>query len=340
MSYSLGQDDLLRDSYGRRISYLRLSVTDRCNFRCVYCMAEKMSFMPRTEVLDFDEMAQIVGAFVALGVNKVRITGGEPLVCHHLDALVHKLNIIPGLNTIALSTNGARLPQHALSLKKAGVRSVNISLDTLESSKFRKITRTGNLDHVLAGIDAALSAGFERIKINSVILHGYNDEEVLSLVNFARRKEIDISFIEEMPLGVITEHQRSETYHSSEKVRAAIEHHHPLSPCEFKTGGPSRYYTMSDSNIHIGFISPHSNNFCSACNRVRLTATGRLLTCLGNEQSVDLRAVVRAPDFDPTHPVALQRAIQHAMTIKPWGHAFNYRNNHAQVLRWMNTTGG
>ena len=334
------KNTLLSDRYGRRINYLRLSITDRCNLRCVYCMTERMRFTPHAQVLNFDEIIAIVSAFVSLGVNKVRVTGGEPLVRHKLTSLIRRLAAIPGLDHIALSTNGVMLEQHALTLRRAGLHSVNISLDTLDSDKFRQMTRVGSVHQVVQGIDAAVGAGFQRVKINCVMLNGYNIQDILELVSFARRKQIDISFIEEMPLGTITEHHRDKTYYSAQQAYEMIANHYPLKPSSLDTGGPSRYYTMEDSGTHVGFISPHSNNFCASCNRVRLTATGRLLLCLGNEQSVDLRAIVRAPNFDPMCNQALLDTISAAMHIKPLRHEFDHRERKAQVLRLMNTTGG
>lgn len=343
-SISMDKKNTLVDRYGRHINYLRLSITDRCNLRCVYCMTEHMHFAKQSQVLSFSEIISIVSAFVLLGVRKVRITGGEPLVRHDIASLVQKLSRLSGLEHIALSTNGVTLEQHALSLFQAGVHSVNISLDTLDEDKFKRMTRLGNLNQVLAGIDAAIGIGFQRIKLNCVMLSGYNDEELLSLVEFARRKGVDISFIEEMPLGNITEHRRDKTYYSSQEARATIARYYPLKPSsvtsDLTIGGPSRYYTMDDSNTRVGFISPHSDNFCSSCNRVRLTAEGRLLLCLGNEQSVDLRAVVRAKDFNVASPQPLLDAISNSMSIKPLEHQFDYRQQETQVLRLMNVTGG
>jgi cyclic pyranopterin phosphate synthase len=303
-------------------------------------MTERMHFAPTAQTLNFEETITIVSAFAALGVNKVRITGGEPLVRGDIVSLVSEIAGIDGLKHIALSTNGILLEQYASRLREAGLGSVNISLDTPNADKFRRMTRVGNLDETLKGIDAAIRAGFERVKINSVLLDGYNDQDILSLVSLARRKGVDISFIEEMPLGMITEHRRARTQYSSKKAHELIMSRYPLKPSSLDTGGPSRYYTMPDSSTHVGFISPHSNNFCLSCNRVRLTATGQLLLCLGNEQAVDLRAIVRAPDFDASHPKPLLNAIRMAMDIKPLGHTFDYHRPDKQVLRLMSVTGG
>lgn len=326
----------LVDGFGREITYLRLSVTDRCDFRCVYCMAEDMQFLPRSQVLSLEELAETAAAFVALGVRNIRLTGGEPLVRADLPWLVEKLASLPGLEELTLTTNGARLRQFALPLKEAGLDRINISLDSLNPARFRELTRTGHLPDVLDGIAAAQAAGFERIKLNSVILRGRNDDEVLDLVHFARRENLDLSFIEEMPLGVIREHDRALSFVSSAEILAQIQREFPLLPSTENTGGPSRYHRMADSPIRIGAISPHSQNFCASCNRVRVTADGRLLLCLGNEHAADLRTVLR------THPGdtgRLQAAIRTALPRKPERHHFNL-NEPPQIVRFMNMTGG
>ncbi len=331
---------LLQDGYGRRVSYLRLSVTDRCDFRCVYCMAEEMRFLPRAEVLTLEEMAAAAEAFVSLGVRKIRLTGGEPLVREGLVSLVERLARLPGLDTLALTTNGSRLQQFALPLKQAGLHSLNISLDSLQPERFHELTRTGHLGDVLAGIAAAKAAGFRRIKLNSVILRDRNDDEIIDLVRFSRREGLDLAFIEEMPLGVIHEHDRALSFVSSSEVLERIRGEFDLLPCPealaSDAGGPTRYYHMPDSTIRIGVISPHSNNFCSSCNRVRLTASGRLLLCLGNEHSVDLREVMRTAPGDRER---LQDAIVAAMPLKPERHEFNLEEP-PQIIRFMNMTGG
>ena len=326
----------LVDSWGRAITYLRLSVTDRCDFRCVYCMAETMTFLPRREVLSLEELARVAAAFVQLGVRKIRLTGGEPLVRRNVLHLVRRLGSMAELEELTLTTNGSRLRQHARDLVQAGVRRINISLDSLQPERFRALTRTGRLEEVLEGIDAARQAGFERIKINSVILRGHNDDEVLDLVDFARRHLLDISFIEEMPLGHIDHHDRAQAFCSSDELRQRIHRRWPLLATTETSGGPSRYARMADSPIRIGFISPHSDNFCHLCNRVRLTVEGRLLLCLGNEHAVDLRAILRRhPDDD----APLRAAIRQAMAIKPERHHFSH-DDEPQVVRFMNATGG
>ncbi|MBR9868746.1 MAG: GTP 3',8-cyclase MoaA [Oceanospirillales bacterium] len=325
----------LVDRFGRRVEYIRLSVTDRCDFRCVYCMAEEMQFLPRSEVLSLEELFLVARAFVELGVNKIRLTGGEPLVRRGILTLVEQLGQLPV--ELLITTNGSQLPGMAADLKRLGVDRLNISLDSLQADKFKRLTRTGRLEQVLAGIDAAIAAGFKRIKLNAVVLKGRNDDEVLDLIAFARNKGVDITFIEEMPLGAITEHDRAEVYCSSDELLETIMAEHPLIDCSEKTGGPSRYYRMADSDSLIGFISPHSHNFCSECNRVRMTVEGRLLLCLGNEHSMDLRQVLR--DHPGDIEVLKQHLIQ-AMELKPERHHFDLDDEMPQIVRFMNMTGG
>lgn len=326
----------LTDSHGREITYLRLSVTDRCDFRCVYCMAEDMTFLPRAEVLDSDELVALAEAFVALGVRKIRLTGGEPLVRPDLVEVVTRLAALPGLDELALTSNGARLAGQARALREAGLQRLNISLDSLQPQRFRELTRTGRLDDVLAGIAAARAAGFRRIKVNSVILRGRNDDEILDLVDFARREGLDLAFIEEMPLGRISEHDRALTLMPSSEVLATIASRHALLPSLENSGGPARYYRIADSDSRIGVISPHSNNFCASCNRVRVTASGRLLLCLGHEEGTDLRALLRGRPGDRE---ALMAAIRAALPAKPERHQFTL-DEPPQVVRFMNMTGG
>jgi len=282
----------LTDRFGRTVNYVRLSVTDRCDFRCVYCMAEDMTFLPRQQVLTLEEIARVARNFVDLGTEKIRLTGGEPLVRKDILELVKEIGTY-GLRDFAMTTNGSQLTTMAEPLRKAGMHRLNISLDSLDADKFRNITRTGKLSHVLDGIDAAREAGFRGIKINTVVMKGRNDEEIPELIEFARKKKVDISFIEEMPLGEISEHDRGLALCTSEEVRDIIRKHLELVPATEDSGGPARYYRMEDSETRVGFISPHSHNFCSTCNRVRVTVEGRLLLCLGNEHSVDLRRVLR-----------------------------------------------
>ncbi len=328
----------LIDRFGRRVNYVRLSVTDRCDFRCVYCMAEDMEFVPKPQVLSLEELYQLARAFTELGVSKIRLTGGEPLIRNNIMSLVEKLGALPGLDELVLTTNGSQLQRMATELHAAGVKRVNISLDSLNPRRFRQLTRYGHLDQVIAGIDAAVAAGFERVRINAVVLKGRNDDEALDLVAFARDRGIDLAFIEEMPLGLIDEHDRQLSFCSSDELRNLIAPHYALHAEGDPAGsaGPSRFYRMADSPSRIGFISPHSHNFCHLCNRVRLTVEGRLLLCLGNEHAVDLRAVLR----DPTStPAQLKQAIVAAMDIKPERHHFD-NPDEPQILRFMNATGG
>ena len=326
----------LSDSFGRQITYLRLSVTDRCDFRCVYCMAEEMTFVPRKDVLCFEELSLVARAFVELGVEKIRLTGGEPLVRKDIVHAVEKIAAIDGLRELCLSTNASKLRQYAPELKRAGVHRINVSLDSLQPERFKQLTRTGDVAKVIDGIDAAIEAGFSGLKINAVVLRGRNDDEILDLVDFARQRAIDISFIEEMPLGAIVEHDRALAFMPSDDIRAVIESRYPLTASEHTTGGPSRYFSMADSPSRVGFISPHSNNFCGACNRVRVTAEGKLLLCLGNEDALDLRAIVRG-ESDPLP--ALKAAIIRAMSLKPEKHHFDL-DAPVDIVRFMNATGG
>lgn len=326
----------LIDNFDRRVRYVRISVTDRCDFRCVYCMSEDMTFLPRAQILTLEELAMVARAFTELGVEKIRLTGGEPLVRRGIEKLVDEIGSLPGLKDFAMTTNGAGLVKYARALREGGLKRLNISLDSLDADKFHRLTRTGKLDKVIAGIHAAREAGFERIKLNAVILKNRNDDEVLDLVEFARDEGVDISFIEEMPLGDVSDHSRAETYCSSDQVQSIIEQRHALTPTTETTLGPSRYFRMPDSDTRIGFISPHSHNFCSTCNRVRVTVEGRLLLCLGNEHSIDLRAVLRRYPGDMD---ALKAAIIGAMPLKPERHHFT-TDGDVQVVRFMNMTGG
>lgn len=326
----------LIDNFGRRVDYVRLSVTDRCDFRCVYCMSENMTFLPRSEVLSLEEIGLVARAFTELGVKKLRLTGGEPLVRRDITSLVKSIGRLPGLDDFAMTTNGASLRKLAPALRDGGLKRLNISLDSLDADLFRRLTRTGNLAKVIDGIRAAREAGFERIKLNAVILKGRNDEEVLPLVEFAMAEGLDISFIEEMPLGDVSDHCRSETFCSSDDVRERIETRYRLTPSVETTPGPSRYFALDNSPTRIGFISPHSHNFCDSCNRVRVTVEGRLLLCLGNEHSVDLRAVLRN---HPGNIERLKQAIVDAMPLKPERHHFT-TDGDIQVVRFMNMTGG
>lgn len=326
----------LIDRFGRTVNYVRISVTDRCDFRCVYCMSEDMEFVPRNRLLTLEELATVARALTELGVDKIRVTGGEPLIRRNVIKLFRDIGELPGLREMVLTTNGSQLPKMAQDLKDAGVKRINISLDSLDSEKFRYITRVGELDKVMAGIDAALETGFEKIKINAVILKNRNHDEVTDLVRFVVDKGMDISFIEEMPLGMIGDHDRAEAYYSSDQIRQDLEQQFTLIPTAESTGGPSRYYRIPDTDSRIGFISPHSHNFCESCNRVRLTCEGRLLLCLGQEYSVDLRHVIRS---NPGDMEALKQAIRDSMEIKPRGHDFNLESKPV-IMRHMSVTGG
>lgn len=335
MSGDLSQTNQLVDSFGRQVNYLRLSVTDRCNLRCTYCMAEEMTFLPKQQILSLEELRDVAAAFVALGVNKIRLTGGEPLIRQDILKLVGSLSRLSGLHELTMTSNGIMLPTMAQSLKEAGLSRINISIDSLRAERFKTLTRVGNLDQVLAGIQAATEAKFQRVKLNAVILAGFNDDEVLDLARFAIEREMDISFIEEMPLGEISSHQRATTQITCETIREQLSREFTLTDSAETTGGPSRYARVANTESKIGFISPLSNNFCSTCNRVRLTAEGRLLLCLGNEHSVDLRAVLRNYPGDSER---LKETIVEAMDNKPERHYFDPEQ--VDIVRFMNMTGG
>lgn len=327
----------LVDKFNRKVTYLRISVTDRCDFRCVYCMSEDMTFMPRAQLLTLEELALIGRAFVELGVTKIRLTGGEPLVRNNVMQLFNSLGQLSGLKELVLTTNGSQLPKLAPELKRAGVKRINISLDSLKPERFQRITRVGHLDKVLAGIEAAKQAGFEGIKLNTVILKNRNHDEIHDLVQFAVDQEIDISFIEEMPLGVIGDHDRAEAFYSSDQIRQDLEQGFTLLPTTESSGGPAKYFRIPNTATRVGFISPHSHNFCESCNRVRITTEGRLLLCLGQEHSVDLKRVMRA---HPNEIEPLKEAIIKSMAIKPKGHDFDMARAQPIILRHMNVTGG
>ena len=327
---------ILTDSYGRKISYLRISITDRCDFRCLYCMSDDMQFLPRSRILSLDEIFVIAKAFVSLGVEKIRITGGEPLVRKDCLSLMHKLGKLKKLKELTITTNGSQLGRFAKELKVAGVKRINISLDSLDRENFKRLTRTGKLEQVLSGIQAAREAGFERIKINAVIIKNRNHREIINLANYAIENNFDITFIEEMPLGITTDHNRKEAYYSSDEVRQDLAKVFSLEKSAETTGGPANYYKISQSSTRIGFISPHSHNFCGDCNRVRLTAEGQLLLCLGQENSVDLKKVVREKI---NSPFSLERAILRSMSIKPLGHSFEIEEK-PMIFRHMSHTGG
>ena len=325
----------LVDKYGRRITYVRLSITDRCDFRCTYCMAEEMTFLPRNEVMSLEECLQVASVFVGLGVSKLRITGGEPLVRKDALWLIERLGALPGLDNLVMTSNGSQLDRFAPALKAAGVKRINISLDTLKAERFKAITRIGDLAKVLNGIKAAQAAGFQRTKLNAVMMRGTNDNEFGDLVQFAVDNELDLSFIEEMPLGEI--HGRNGTYISSEETREALAQRFDLIPSAESSGGPARYWRIPGSETRIGFISPHSHNFCDTCNRVRITAKGELYPCLGQNDALHLLPVLRD---HPGQDTPLRQAIIDSMGIKPFGHDFTQQMDAPQVLRFMSMTGG
>lgn len=342
MSEQIQASPKLVDRFGRQVTYVRLSVTDRCDLRCVYCMSDDMTFLPRAQLLTLEEISRIGKAFVDLGVNKIRITGGEPLTRKNIITVFESLGETKGLDDLTITTNGTLLEKFAQPLKDAGVTRINISLDTLKEDRFKKITRNGKLKKTLAGIDAALDVGFQRVKINTVIMKNHNDDEIVDLVEFVRDKGMDISFIEEMPMGIMADDSdREATYYSSDQILDKLQKHYHVKGSELKgsnekTGGPANYYRFSDSKSRIGFISPHSHNFCGDCNRVRVTAEGRLLLCLGQEHSMDLRRVVRA---NPTDDDALRQALIDSMQLKPEGHEFDLREQPI-IMRHMSSTGG
>jgi cyclic pyranopterin phosphate synthase len=301
-------------------------------------MDEEMTFMPRQQLLSLEEIVFVLKAFAELGVEKIRITGGEPLVRHNVAWLfseVGKLKETTDLKELTVTSNGSQLTKYADGMVQAGVDRINISLDSLKADRFKEMTRIGDLNTVLAGIEAAKQARFKRIKLNAVIMKGRNDDEIVDLAQFAVDNDIDISYIEEMPLGNVS-HQRHESYCSSDEVLATLQNHFQLEASKMTTGGPSRYYQVLGTNSKVGFISPHSHNFCESCNRVRVTTEGRLLLCLGQEHSIDLREIVRKYPGDVNK---LKTAMVESMQIKPKGHDFNIQEQ-AIIFRHMSVTGG
>jgi cyclic pyranopterin phosphate synthase len=328
------------DPFGRHISYLRVSVTDRCDFRCVYCMAEDMTFLPKSEVLTLEELDRLCSAFVRHGVRKLRLTGGEPLVRRNIMSLVRGLgrHLDSGaLDELTLTTNGSQLGRYADELRSAGVRRVNVSLDTLDPAKFTAITRWGKLDKVMAGIDAARRAGLA-VKINAVALKGVNDDEFDRMVQWCGEQGFDLTFIEVMPMGEVGTSVRLEQYLPLSLVRAELQRRWTLDESDYRSGGPARYYTVRETGGRLGMITPLTHNFCESCNRVRLTCTGTLFMCLGQEDAADLRAPLRLSDNDE----ALDMAIAEAISRKPKGHDFiiDRRHQRPAVPRHMSVTGG
>jgi GTP 3',8-cyclase len=329
----------LVDPFGRGITYLRVSVTDRCDFRCVYCMAENMTFLPKADVLSLEELDRLCSAFVARGVRKLRLTGGEPLVRRGIMTLVNSLSrhLASGdLDELTLTTNGSQLAKYAAEIKAAGVRRINVSLDTLDADKFRAITRWGALDQVLAGIDAAQAAGL-KIKINAVALKGVNDDEFPRLIEWAHGRGMDLTLIEVMPLGEIGE-GRLDQYLPLSMVRARLAERFTLNDIDYRTGGPARYVRVAETGGLLGFITPMTHNFCESCNRVRVTCTGTLYMCLGQEDAADLRKPLRASEGNDL----LFAAIDEAISRKPKGHDFviDRRHKRPALARHMSVTGG
>jgi GTP 3',8-cyclase len=328
------------DPFGRTITYLRVSVTDRCDFRCVYCMAEEMSFLPKAELLTLEELDRVCSAFVGLGVRKLRLTGGEPLVRRNIMTLFRSLgrHLDAGaLDELTLTTNGSQLARYASELADCGVRRVNVSLDTLDPAKFTEITRRGHLEVVLDGLAAAKAAGLA-VKINAVALRGVNEDELDDLVAWCGDQEFDLVFIEVMPMGDIGGENRLDQYMPLSMVRARLQRRWTLDDSDYRTGGPARYVTVRETGRRLGFITPLTHNFCESCNRVRLTCTGTLYMCLGQEDAADLRTPLRQSEGDK----ALVAAIREAIDRKPKGHDFiiDRRHNRPAVARHMSVTGG
>ena len=326
----------MTDPFGRRITYLRVSVTDRCDFRCVYCMAEAMTFLPRAELLTLEELDRLGSAFIAKGVRKLRLTGGEPLVRRNILWLIERLSrhLGGGLDELTLTTNGSQLALHAEALAACGVKRINVSLDTLDAAKFRAITRRGDLSQVMHGIDAAERAGLN-IKINTVALRDVNEDEIEDIVRWAHGRGFALTLIETMPMGEIGA-DRAEQYLPLSLLRARLEQHFTLDDSAYRSGGPARYVDVRETGGKLGFITPMTHNFCESCNRVRVTCTGTLYMCLGQEDAADLRAPLRASRND----ALLNAAIDEAIARKPKGHDFVIGRGERQLMRSMSVTGG
>lgn len=326
----------LIDGIGRRISYLRISVTDRCDLRCLYCMAEKMQFLPRSEVLTLEEIGLLADLFIARGIRRIRLTGGEPLVRRDIGDLVRRIgrHLGHGLDEVTLTTNGTRLADHADMLAQAGVRRVNVSLDTRDPARFADVTRGGRLDDVLAGIAAGAAAGLA-IKINMVALRGINDDEILPMLRWCDQQGHDLTLIETMPLGD-TGGDRTDQYLPLTDVAAAIDALHPLTPIADRTGGPARYHAVAGMRARLGLITPMTRNFCADCNRIRLTCEGKIFMCLGHEDHIDFKAALRTGG-----PDAVQPLIDRALRLKPAAHDFRIGpGERAATRRHMSVTGG
>ena len=329
---------MLIDSFQRKISYLRVSVTDRCDFRCTYCMSEDMEFLPKKDVLSLEELDRLCSTFIDLGVKKLRITGGEPLVRKNIMQLFKNLGkkIGRGLEELTLTTNGSQLDRYAEDLFNCGVKRINISLDSLSKKKFKSITRNGDLDKVMKGIMAAKKAGL-KIKINTVALKGINDDEILKLVNWCGENKFSLTFIEVMPMGEIGE-KRINQYMPLTEVKNLIQKKYSISEDSFRTSGPAKYVHCHETNQKIGFIAPHTHNFCELCNRVRITCTGEMYMCLGQEDKADLKTPLRKSENNQL----LKDVIYEAISRKPKGHDFviERKDNENFVPRHMNITGG
>ena len=331
----------LIDPFNRSISYLRVSVTDRCDFRCVYCMTENMKFLPKKELLTLEELDFLCSSFINMGVEKLRITGGEPLVRRNIMSFFQSISRHlddQKLKELTLTTNGSQLKKFAKELFEVGVRRVNISLDTLDDAKFAKVTRWGRLSQVLEGIDAAQAAGL-RVKINVVALKGFNENELFRIVSWCKERGMDLTWIEVMPMGDLESEDRIGQYWSLNELRQTLEQEYTLTDMTERSGGPARYVKVNETGQKIGFITPLSHNFCESCNRVRLTCTGELYMCLGQEDKADLRRPLREKPNDEGH---LRKAIEAAIAKKPKGHDFDYTRQEVQgqMTRHMSHTGG
>nr|WP_246753449.1 GTP 3',8-cyclase MoaA [Agrobacterium sp. OT33] len=327
------------DPFGRAITYLRVSVTDRCDFRCTYCMSEHMTFLPKKDLLTLEELDRLCSVFITRGVRKLRLTGGEPLVRKNIMSLVRNLgrHIRTGaLEELTLTTNGSQLAKFAAELADCGVKRINVSLDTLDRDKFRQITRWGDIDRVMEGLDAAQAAGI-KVKLNAVALKDFNDTEMPEIMRFAHGRGMDLTVIETMPMGEIEE-DRTDRYLPLSQLRADLEKRFTLIDSDYQTGGPARYVTVKETGGRLGFITPMTHNFCESCNRVRLTCTGTLYMCLGQDDAADLRTALRASDSD----AYLSSAIDEALLRKPKGHDFIIDRTHKRpaVARHMSVTGG
>ena len=325
----------MRDAHGRQIDYIRLSVTDRCNLRCTYCMAEEMEFLPRRDLLTFEEIETLARHLVGRGIRRIRLTGGEPLVRKGVLELVERLARLRthGLNELTLTTNGTRLPEMAQDLFDAGVRRINISLDTLRRDRFAELTRRDEFERVVSGIDAARDAGLA-VRINAVAMRGTNDDEMRDLLAWCGARGLDLALIEAMPLGEVSV-DRPAAHLPLDAVREELERHFTLVPSLHRTGGPARYFDVAETGTRIGLITPLSNNFCAGCNRIRISATGTVYGCLGHDQKVELRDIVRAGG-----EAALDEALERLLAGKPLRHAFDAAQSEPALARHMSVTGG